>query len=277
MIEKIRKIFEAFRHLMFALRIYPLREGTTAWAAGSTIVIFAVSAIIPFVFPIVRHSHYMIFTNFIIALILTYTTLYGEAGNLEKYKKFSEGLRERKIQKIYDFSPKWLINALQLIVILMMMSIFYSQKYHSDFFIRTTIAATTFVLFTARDGIVFHIIKLGNKHSRPGRLISIYFFCVYIFLPAISFWGVHALFGAGSNENYADPEFSLYISTLSLFGQSNDPLTISKNIFGFFYPNIKNTFVFGLLPPLLEVMLALYILKNHLLNLNNQAIANGQE
>ncbi len=183
-----------------------------------------------------------IFAFFIISFG-TYFTVFMEAASLAKYRRWIYALKEKEWKRVFENTPGW-AGALLVLTPLYLVANVGTEFYFDEGFpgeaadLSIFALTTAILLFTARDGLMFHSILLGRVEKHKGFLLILYFVMAYGLLP----------FFVASTIDNMDISGTVYDDTMF-------------NALLYFYPLGGDSFITGCLPVLGQVIIAFVVFR----------------
>lgn len=177
-----------------------------------------------------------LFVAFLIIMACTYVTVFMDASNLAKYRRWVYAFKAKEWKRFFESTPLWIGCFILLVPAFLLSNAldFYlgnTNKILNDNF---SIPGFTcaLILFTMRDGFIFHSILLGKIERHKFFLLVIYIFIFYILLP--------------------------YFVSNVIKGSS--PETV-LNALQIFYPIPGPSFFYSCAPILIQAFIAFFILR----------------
>lgn len=184
-------------------------------------------------------------TFFTLMICFSYVALTSEAYNLQLYKRFFYYKKKRNLLKMWENTPKWSVSLFFACVtfIAILASALVDDNKTVE---RLSGFLMGILLFSIRDGIVWHTICLNSrqKHKR------FYLFCYYCFMYLII-----PLFILVFSEK-TDFLKNMYNTVKGVDGTGFFYYT-----HGFFMPSVAQNPLLSIAPVLLEISIAVYFLR----------------
>jgi len=183
--------------------------------------------------------HAKLFISFMIILLCTYTTIFMSASDLAKYKRWIYAFKDKEWKRFFVSTPLWVGCCILLLPIFLLcnaLGIHLAQVY-PIWSKNLSIQNLTFalILFTMRDGLIYHSILLGKIERHKFFLLVLYIFSIYALLP---------YFVANTLGSYSET--------------SEDTMQHAMQIF---YPMVGDSFFYTCVPILVQAIIALLTLR----------------
>lgn len=169
---------------------------------------------------------------FVIALVLSYSTMLQEARDLRKYGRFIDALRRKDWRGTVWNMPRW-VASLPLAIMAGFAAIFWTATQGDGFSNAPVIGMATLFLFAVRDGCVIHGIVLKWGDRQLSFLLLVYYLAVYLLLPA-----VHLI---------------MLGNELSIITITQAPAQVGR-IVAWYFPTLLEIPLDSLFPPLIECL-----------------------
>lgn len=127
---------------------------------------------------------YMLFVSFIVFVLSTYILVFSDAHNLSKYKRCLYAFKNKEWKRFFQDIPAWVSCAAILLLLYFTMIIQANMAYTQETSSKTIFAfATALLFFIARDGLIYHSIRIGKIERHKAFLIIIYLLMIYLIIP----------------------------------------------------------------------------------------------
>lgn len=184
---------------------------------------------------------------FFIIVFFTYFTMLMDAASLAKYKRWAYAMKAKEWKRAFENTPAWVGCAVLLIPVYIFANLGVSEgmeKLGNPLNGKFSILAltTAIILFTLRDGLVYHSIFLGKIERHKGFMLGIYLLTMYGLLPFFVTTIIKGMVGAG------------------LIGHSNIK-QVAFDVSVAFYPLGGSSIVIGCVPILIQCILAFTVFR----------------
>lgn len=182
--------------------------------------------------------------TFIILSALLYIAVYGEAHNLNKYKRFFNFLRQKSWLRAWENTPMWATTLLFTLAAFLVTNILAAPpEYKSKEFLIGSFTASL-LLFILRDGLALHFVLLNGQNKHKKFMLVFYYLMVYFLLPFLCLSALKSLHVG--NPGWLD---------IAQFKEVKEIVT------GLFLPTGLSSFWISVIPPLAQALLAGLALK----------------
>ncbi len=127
---------------------------------------------------------------FIVFVMASARSILSSADNIGLYQRFFISLCLKNFKRALENIPVWMITLPVCLVVLCLWSISVEELELGALFFGLSL-----VLFMIRDGIVQHLLMLGNKTGRGGVKLAVYYLFAYFILPLLVGYAVQ-IFGS---------------------------------------------------------------------------------
>lgn len=186
---------------------------------------------------------------FFVFLTGAYAYALSAAEDVGAYLRFFASVRRKNLKRILETVPRWLpLGGITLVALVtfFVVSSFYPSSQKAEIKLSSFMFFLTgLILFLVRDALVTHAISLGRRYRRAGLLRILYFSFAYFILPLLVFL-VMKEGGVNGGQNIF----------VEVFEESDK----YRYALGIFFPSTQSYALPALLPVVLEVVVAGWVL-----------------
>ncbi len=171
---------------------------------------------------------------FVIFFIASYKMILYSSSDISAYQRFVVALKQKNPKRVLETLPVWFLTLPVPIISVVM----WATLSGNDFNLNAFTFLVSLILFMVRDGIVQHILLLGNRYKRGGMMLLFYYLFVYFIFPYLTISNLQIASVLDYKILFDDVNQQEVLSYVSLFFP-----TAQQNLYAAFLPVLVQTVI----------------------------------
>ncbi|MGH1376079.1 MAG: hypothetical protein ACRBCK_06995 [Alphaproteobacteria bacterium] len=179
------------------------------------------------------------FPSFLVFTIASFRELLFVSDNISLYQRFLISIRLKNFKRALENVPAWMITLPVSFIVLCV----WCVAARDDFEVGAFFLGLSLLFFIVRDGLVQHLLMLGNRSKRGGIKLALYYLFMYLILPSITGFLI-----------------KIFVGTEIVWDAVKSDHNWTHYVLGTFYPNFMERWDVALLPASIQIAVLSYML-----------------